>query len=483
MTNLQSFEEKIIKASSLRLYSAGYLTVIYIFGVFNYGAWSDDFPSLSDPYGHFVHATRDGRPLYGFAIKFFFETFTTVDSLKFVRLFGLVGLILLSDAVLKYLLSKDSSMKVAVASSVAFSLPSFQFSAHWAVAFGMSWTGFLAVVGLFLWERDSIKFKILGSLLFSLSFLIYPLMSFFIFSVIFVSWFLNKTSLTLLLIRLRNVFLLLALGFLISFTSSRIILSILGLSYNPRVDLISIADLPSKTLWFVSRPFILSFRPFFIDSPSITIVAVQFAFSFFFLLLLLHFLHLSKVGILKFFLLLSAFIALGLLPLIIATQNQIDVRFLSSNTWLISFIFICATWKVIENNLETRTRILPAVSLLSVVVLFFGAYSVNDKYLNVILPIQNSTKIFVLKELANCRDSQILAGVVIVDRTAPWPSRKYLGVFSQTTDLASSWVPPGAIASYFSELTNTSVPLKSIKWGSPSDSHCVVDLNRYVDSN
>jgi hypothetical protein len=212
-------------------------------------------------------------------------------------------------------------------------------------------------------------------------------------------------------------------------------------------------------------------------------VAVQFAFSFFFLLLLLHFLHLSKVGILKFFLLLSAFIALGLLPLIIATQNQIDVRFLSSNTWLISFIFICATWKVIENNLETRTRILPAVSLLSVAVLFFGAYSVNDKYLNVILPIQNSTKIFVLKELANCRDSQILAGVVIVDRTAPWPSRKYLGVFSQTTDLASSWVPPGAIASYFSELTDTSVPLKSIKWGSPSDSHCVVDLNRYVDSN
>ena len=164
------------------MFSAGYLTVIYIFGVFNYGAWSDDFTSLSDPYGHFVHATRDGRPLYGFAIKFFFETFTTVDSLKFVRLFGLVGLILLSDAVLKYLLSKDSSMKVAVAASVAFSLPSFQFSAHWAVAFGMSWTGFLAVIGLFLWERDSVKFKILGLLLFSLSFLIYPLMSFFIFS-------------------------------------------------------------------------------------------------------------------------------------------------------------------------------------------------------------------------------------------------------------------------------------------------------------
>lgn len=465
------------------MFSAGYLTVVYIFGVFNYGAWSDDFPSLIDPYGHFVHATKDGRPLYGFAIKFFFETFTTVDSLKFIRFFGLVGLILLSDAVLKYLLSKDSSMKVAVAASVAFSLPSFQFSAHWAVAFGMSWTGFLAVLGLFSWERDSVKTKILGLLLFSLSFLIYPLMSFFIFSVIFVSWFLNKTSLTSLLIRLRGVFLLMALGFLISFASSRIILSVLGLSYNPRVELISITDLPGKTLWFVSRPFILSFRPFLIDSPSISVIAVQFAFSFFILLILLHFSDLSKVGILKFLSLLFAFIILGLLPLIIATQNQIDVRFLSTNTWLITFIFICTTWKVIENKLETRTRVLPAVSLLSVVVLFIGAYSVNEKYLNVILPIQNSTKNFILKELANCSDSQVLAGVVIVERTASWPSRKYLGMFSQTTDLASGWVPPGAIASYIGELTNISVPLEAITWGNASENHCVVDLNRYIDSN
>ena len=141
------------------------------------------------------------------------------------------------------------------------------------------------------------------------------------------------------------------------------------------------------------------------------------------------------------------------------------------------------TWKVIENKLETRTRVLPAVSLLSVVVLFIGAYSVNEKYLNVILPIQNSTKNFVLKELANCSDSQLLAGVVIVERTASWPSRKYLGMFSQTTDLASGWVPPGAIASYIGELTNISVPLKAITWGNASENHCVVDLNRYIDSN
>ena len=131
-----------LSRNKIRLLSFLYLLLVYIFGVLKFGAWSDDFWSLQDPHAHFLHAVKDGRPVYGWSIEFLFSIFNTVESLKFIRLFGLVGLLLFSDAATRFLLSKNLPYRVVVASLVAFTLPSFQLSAHWAIAFCLGWTGF-----------------------------------------------------------------------------------------------------------------------------------------------------------------------------------------------------------------------------------------------------------------------------------------------------------------------------------------------------
>ena len=144
-----------LSTGKYRLIAAFYLFLVYAFGVFSKSAWSDDYSAILDPGAVGLHAIKDGRLLHGASIDFFYSHFTTVQSLTFIRMFGLAGLILLNDMLIRKFLSVQSSSAVVVASTVAFTLPSFQFSAHWAGAFGFSWTAYLAILGFTLFNENT----------------------------------------------------------------------------------------------------------------------------------------------------------------------------------------------------------------------------------------------------------------------------------------------------------------------------------------
>ena len=457
-----------------------YLVLVYLFGTLKFGAWSDDFWSLEDPHAHFLHAVKDGRPIYGWAIEFLFSMFTSVESLKYIRLLGLVGLLLFSDAAIRYLLDKKLTYQVVIASLVAFTLPSFQLSVHWAIAFCMGWTGFLALQGLTLWERSGLRPRILGVVLFSVSLLIYPLLSFFIFAIMFVDLYLSSLSLSAIYQRVKTVFPLLILGGLLSATVSRLVLLILDLEYNPRVEIISLSQLPEKLSWFLTRPLLLSYRPFLIDSPSTVIIGMQFVI-FSLALVLLIFLRLKELRKAFFFLVfLNLNLAMGLFPFLISTQNQIEVRFLSSNTWLVTFLFVNLIFSAISSVCNLRKRLeRQVIVMVSTALLAFGGYSVNDRYVNFIKPIQKVSRDFILGEIQKCTATGLELGVEVVQRVSPWPSRNLLGMYSQVTDLASEWVPIGAVKMILTEKSPLLNRVGPIDWGQGSSIKCVVDLNLF----
>ena len=104
-----------LSTGKYRLIAAFYLFLVYALGVFSKSAWSDDYASLLDPGAHRLHAIKDGRLLHGASIDFFYSHFTTVQSLTFIRMFCLAGLILLNDMLIRKFLSVQSSSAVVVA--------------------------------------------------------------------------------------------------------------------------------------------------------------------------------------------------------------------------------------------------------------------------------------------------------------------------------------------------------------------------------
>jgi hypothetical protein len=57
---------------------------------------------------------------------------------------------------------------------------------------------------------------------------------------------------------------------------------------------------------------------------------------------------------------------------------------------------------------------------------------------------------FFKKSIAQCDPTELKNGILILSRTKAWPSRQLVGVLSQTTDLASEWVPVNSMKLYLS---------------------------------
>jgi hypothetical protein len=467
-------------ARKYRFCASFYLLLVYAFGVFSKSAWSDDYPAIMDPQGVGLHATRDGRIAYGWAIDFLFTHFHNIDGLLFIRLLGLIGLILLNDLLIKNFLKSQFSFGIVVVISVAFTLPSFQFSAHWAIACIMSWTAYLAVLGYHLQGKPFLPLKILGFALFVLSLLIYPLMSFFVVSYAYALWLVQRSQLRILFQSLLRVIVLIVTGSFVSYSFAYLFLHLRNLSFNPRVALVSIDEVPNKLIFFFTRPFALTYRPFLVDSPSIVNLALTVSI---FVGILFGLLWWSKKLVRTatiHFSIFNLFCIISLLPLLVVSQNQIDMRFVSSNTWLYVFVtsfFIIDYLNSPNNDLGVFRK--KFYVLFMAILLSVGAFTLNNRFL-VLFHIPYVTKQdFLSLELSKCTALQIQHQVIIVPRTIPWPQRNYIGAYSQITDLESDWVPVGVLSQYLHESGITTLSLPILGEVGVDNSACKVKLDSY----
>ena len=469
-----------LSTGKYRLIAAFYLFLVYAFGVFSKSAWSDDYPAILDPGGVGLHAIKDGRLIHGWSIDFFFSHFNTVQSLSVIRMFGLAGLILLNDILIRKFLSVQSSSAVVVASTVAFTLPSFQFSAHWAGAFGFSWTAYLGILGFTLFNENTGLKKSFGYLVFLLSLFAYPLMSFFIFPFIYAVWLIRGAPIKALFRDTMVAIFLFVSGAVISFVLTAIYLNVKGLAFNDRVALVAIGDIPSKIVFFFTRPFALTYRPFLIESPTLSNLLLTLILFSSFLIFLFWQKWKSFKAVFIHTLTLNLFFIASLLPLLVTSDNQIEMRLVSANTWLFCFVLVFLflglqiTIGDKVNFFKSKSQVI-TISFL----LLLGFLTINHNFWQLYHePFQEKQRFF-QTQISSCTDAQIESGIVIKSRTIPWPHKNLIGLYSQSTDLESEWVPVSAVIQYLKDTNTKIVTLPILVETNTNPGACVVSLDEY----
>ncbi len=462
----------------VRALAAFYIFVVFIAGVCIEGAWSDDYAAFLDPQAIGLHAIRDGRLIYGGLIQFFFGQISDVNGLVLIRLFGLLGIMLLNDLIILQLSKKSMPILISIATSAAFTLPSFQFSSHWAIAFGMSWAAYLSVLGFIQFRNTSRLGLISGSILVTSSLLIYPLMSFFVVAFVYAEIQVKRINLRPALRLLRHVGIYLLSGIAIGALLSYWFLRLNNLEANPRVALVDINDIPTKIFWFFSRPFAVSFRPFLIDSPTLVGI-LTFSSALLLILIFLFFRKQASLGgVIEELATLFLFLIFSLLPILLASQNQIDMRFVGSNTWIVCFVLVYQAGSLIENLARDKLRFFTK-GLSALLLLIFCLITVNDRYFSFIRPVYLSNQRFLSQSIDGCDREQIEKGIFVLDRTLSWKSKPFIGVFSQYSDFESEWVPRGAIQLFLSSRQMNTNGIERQPEATVSSEYCTIDLNQY----
>jgi hypothetical protein len=256
-----------------------------------------------------------------------------------------------------------------------------------------------------------------------------------------------------------------------------ILLRVRGLEFNDRVSIISLNDLFSQSIWFITHPFVLTFRGYSISSPEPLQAFVGFLIANLVVLVGI-FLKLKNIRrSLETYTILIVFTLFSIAPLFFPDQQQIDLRYVTTGMWLITYMLVSSVFLLFTKSNVKGRKLKASYIAVSLIVLF--SLNINLRYFTVIQPIYNETKMFISNALNNCTDSQILSGIYVVPRTSEWPSKNYIGMFSQVTDLASSWVPLEAIKIEIQKAIDLSGSDIPVVWGEKNNSGCIVDLNEY----
>lgn len=262
-----------------------------------------------------------------------------------------------------------------------------------------------------------------------------------------------------------------------SLTINILLLNFRNLSFNDRVAIISFSELPSQLIWFFTKPVVLTFRGYSIESPS-SLGAFVGLILINSLILLGFYLKLKSLTDSIFtWLLLFLFTSFSMAPLFFPDQQQIDMRYVTTGSWLIAYISISSIFEIFSSLRVGRFLIKSNLLTISLILVLF--ISINSRYFTVIRPIYVRTSSFVNLELQACDQSQIRRGIYVIPRTTEWPNYKYIGMLSQVSDLASPWVPLNAVKVRVNDIPELKNSKISISWGDRNSLGCLVDLNQF----
>ena len=447
----------------------------YLFGVFRESAWSDDWQALEAPDNDFRQPLRDGRPLFALFQKISFAILSREPSYLFMlRFLSLVFLLLVYVLVGKRLELKTTRDFILL--SVSFTLPSFQWFVYWATL----WTWLLpilfSIVAGNVWGKAGSK-RWFGVVPLVLAFLIYPINSLFAFSLLFVEGVILAIPIYEFKRRLVSLFKLYFLSTLISLVIIRLSLFIMHVAPSAKVtENVSFGELPTKFWWWITRPVVTAFRPFFIDSPT-NATAVMSSLPILLLVTFILFKQTYELNerIFVRVLFLSFAASIPLLPLLVAKQNQIDFRLVAAWDW--SIIQVSFWYLAFLLDKFSRIKMIALILLVS-----FSTYQSNSNYVRTFLRPYEQKSLFLREEIDKCETP---LHIVVLPSKKEWPSYNLLGNFSTVTDLAHSWVPKPNVQflareNNLSRITNVTFADSRDKSDGLSQSGvCVIDLELY----
>ena len=393
-------------------------------------AWADDWSFLGSYVGyspsHREEHLAGFRPILQLVFDSSFSQLDNVKDLAFLRIISVLGTMILSFYLYWCLrkLAWSPISSFCIAGFIQF-LPSFQIYQKWATAFAYSWIALLSLLSFTLLRNNKIP---LAFLLLNICFLTYQPAATFGLVLVLANYLVKGTP-----DKTSTRFAILTVGaFVTSTITSRVLIYILGIEPKERSGVISnFYELIDKVVWVVSRPLVLSIRPFTWDSPS----AFE-ALSLFPIILIvasatwLKFRSVKAyLGVVASYLFLFCLMLLPLLPL---AENQIEFRTLPATSVAGLMIMIWALKVVIP-----RRKALVHVRNIAVTVSFvLIAYTSNSISQQVFIKPYDRTKNFILEDSKKQYGDELFYKI----EYGNWPMRDYVGSPSVIYDLQMSWV-------------------------------------------
>lgn len=445
---LASFIEMLLGSSRRHVSGLLVLGLGFLPGVFKESFWSDDYSGLREVNATAMHTLRDARPVYAAVLKFSyaFVIHSPGEGWR-LRLMGFMGLISLFLYAVNKLPEDKHRNFLVIGLATAFCTSSFQMQVHWASAWIMTWVSLLAWVAFDSWNSNFRFHRALSVFLMCIALLTYPLAAVFFVSAVAVIGVLNGDASRVILERLMKSLFLVLIGTIISTTATFLAFKLLHVQANQRVGLVAFSEVPTKLIWFITRPIVIGLRPFQISSPdglhallSILPVVLLFVLGTFVTQRLRVGSAIFRVAVV------GMSMSASLFPLLVTSPNEFEFRMISGYAWSVVVLVFFYTLCLVETSAWIRNHTLRmAFDRLAYAVLIcltlIGIVSVNQNYHKFIGEPYEKKTAFLLSAIKQCSMTQLANGVTVLPPISAFASTKNLGLYSMTTDLQSDWVP------------------------------------------
>jgi hypothetical protein len=426
---------------SFFIVSSALVALSYIKPIFSVWAYSDEydyfetFPKLG------THMARDGNLISSLLYNnFSAPLINTAGDLWRLRILSFLCLILILNHVSKQILIHNQSLSVQFLLPIALTLPAPMTFISWALIWQGSFAMLVGYVASVFWLKSKFGLKLISAILLWSSILMSPVAAFSIFGFyasIFILARLKTVDFVKVTLKLVSLYGISGIAALLTiFINTKIN----GLSLNGRVGPPELNDLPEKVYWIISRPIMVSMRFFDISSPSqINAVVVSLLVLSILICGLANQSRSLSESITFRLILFSTLILLSITPIMISWSNQIEFRYILGPSIAIFLTTAVLTFEIIGRQKNSlRYAFLPVILLIS----FIGITSVNYHVSNQFIKPYKSKIDFIKSELSNCqKENRSFEKVIVQQPKTSYPSRNNIGIFSQSSDMASLWVP------------------------------------------
>ncbi len=395
--------------------------------------WADDWAFIS---GYRVNSEEiesehlSGlRPLLQFLMDISFGNIQNYEKLVFLRLISLIGMMLLTFTLIEFLIDEGYTRSFAFSFGLFFNmLPTFWIYTNWATVFTYSWVCLFTILAFKLYKQS----KLAGILLNTLCFLVYQPAAVFSAFLLFAVLLRNKSISRRDFFYLTSIFSSAALAYLIA----KLVVFFSNSQIKGRTNLVdSGTELAEKILWLISRPIFLSIRPFIIESNGLLAVVISIIGLLLSIVALLNLF--SGRSFWKTSLNVVSIYTVGLLPVLVIAENQIEFRTLPA-TSAIGLLLVLRGGQMVSSTVKFVK--IEAVTIVLFVALTFYA---SGKVSSIFLESFESNKKEIL--LATQQANKTTRYLIYSDQLN-WPQNNYIGALSVKSDLQMPWVPIGQIS-------------------------------------
>jgi len=448
---------------------AVFVFLFHAFSILRKFAWADDWAFISfykqEDLGVNTEHYSGYRPLLQKIMDISFgniNNYTDLVLLRLIATFGLVLVIWLLMANLgKIGFSKNFTCAIGLGVSL---LPTFWIYTNWASTFIYPWVCVLSIISLNLFERH----KVVSFSLIVTSFLIYQPAAVFSVTLVFASY-MQKGKISRSNIQYLSTILI---GAIFSLITGKLVNQLLDVPAKARTGFISSpGEFIDKVIWLATRPLILSFRPFLVESHGVIPLGITLAG---FILSAVAFMYIARRGnLFRSIYSIGALYCFGMLSLLPISENQIEFRILPT-TSAMGLILVGIGFRSILHQKSASLFLKSTTGVLAIIVV--SVYSENKIQQIFIKPFQVNQKL--LLDVAGRNPPEKV--IIISDYSIAWPQRNYVGALSVISDFQMPWVPVGEVSQVL-RIDESKISLVDSKLTDVQPNVLIINLNSFRD--